>query len=49
MIKKGIWLVWLVLVIGWNFSYPTALPYEDVFVTVCLSFLLKYLERVFGK
>jgi hypothetical protein len=49
MNKKVIWLMWLALVIGWNFRYPTALPYEDVFVTVCLSFLIKYVERGFGK
>jgi hypothetical protein len=49
MNKKVIWLIWLVLVIAWNFKYPSALPYEDVFVTACLAFLVRYIEKGFDK
>ena len=33
------WLVWLVLVILWNYSYPEASPFLDVIVAVMLSLL----------
>jgi len=49
MKKKIILIVWLVLVIAWNFQYPSALPYEDVFVTVVLAFLVRYFEKWFDK
>tara|TARA_B110001454_G_scaffold154525_1_gene143807 strand:- start:3554 stop:3700 length:147 start_codon:yes stop_codon:yes gene_type:complete len=46
---KVIWLIWLVLVIAWNVKYPLALPYEDVFVTTCLAFLVRHFEKGFEK
>ena len=33
------WLVWLALVILWNYSYPEAGPFLDIVVTVMLSIL----------
>ena len=33
------WLVWLVLVILWNYGYPEASPFFDVIVAVMLSLL----------
>jgi|TARA_B100001079_G_scaffold164835_1_gene141436 hypothetical protein len=45
MNKKIIFVVWLVLVIVWNYQYPSALPYEDVVVTACLAFLVRYFEK----
>ncbi|MDB9760792.1 hypothetical protein OAB59_02370 [Pelagibacteraceae bacterium] len=32
-----IWIVWLSLVIAWNFCYPEAKPIYDVLVAVFLS------------
>jgi len=44
----NIFVIWLILVIAWNFGYPTASPLEDVFVAVILAlfnlFLKKYLK-----
>tara|TARA_B100000575_G_C23056046_1_gene607974 strand:- start:608 stop:775 length:168 start_codon:yes stop_codon:yes gene_type:complete len=54
MIKKIsllIWSVWLVLVILWNYGYPSASPFEDVFVATILSLLnilfLKFIKKNF--
>ena len=33
------WLVWLVLVILWNYGYPEASPFLDVVVAIMLSLL----------
>tara|TARA_B100000579_G_scaffold363718_1_gene322373 strand:+ start:203 stop:343 length:141 start_codon:yes stop_codon:yes gene_type:complete len=35
----NIFVIWLVLVIAWNFGYPQASPMEDVIVAVILSIL----------
>ena len=44
----NIFIIWLVMVIAWNFSYPEASPLEDVVVAVILSLfnliLKKYLK-----
>jgi hypothetical protein len=39
MIKKINWLVWLLLVILWNYGFPEASPFKDVLVAVFLSIL----------
>tara|TARA_B100001093_G_scaffold216533_1_gene207774 strand:- start:185 stop:376 length:192 start_codon:yes stop_codon:yes gene_type:complete len=39
MIKKINWITWLLLVIGWNYSFPNASPFWDVLVAVFLSIL----------
>jgi len=39
MIEKSNWLVWLILVILWNFCFPEATPFQDVIVAVILSLL----------
>ena len=33
------WLVWLLLVILWNYGYPQATPLQDVIVAVFLSLI----------
>jgi hypothetical protein len=43
--RKTIYGIWLLLLIIWNYSFPDALPYEDVFVAVCLTCLVKYMEK----
>ena len=39
MLKKINWLIWLVLIILWNYGFPQAAPFEDVAVAVFLSIL----------
>jgi hypothetical protein len=39
MIKKLNWIMWLILVILWNFGFPEATPFHDVIVAVILSLL----------
>jgi len=43
--NKKIFLLWLFLVIIWNFGVPAAKPTHDVLVAIVLSFLAKGLER----
>jgi len=40
-----IFIIWLVMVIAWNFGYPQASPLEDVLVAVVLSLLSTFLKR----
>ena len=47
-IEYIIFSIWLVLVILWNYKFPDAIPFEDVFVTVCLALFAKSLERNLG-
>ncbi len=39
MMEKLIWLLWLILVILWNYGFPKASPFQDVVVAVILSLL----------
>ena len=34
-----VYIIWLIGVIGWNFSVPGATPIEDVLVAILLSIL----------
>jgi hypothetical protein len=53
MFKKINWLLWLLLVILWNYGFPNASPFHDVLVAVFLSILfiiiqlllLRYLQK----
>ena len=48
MVEKLNWLVWLILVILWNFGFPEATPLQDVIVAVILSLLfIIYLKKNF--
>ena len=47
--KKINWLVWLVLVIIWNYGYPEASPLLDVIIAVILSFVSIILMRFIKK
>ena len=38
-------LIWLVMVIAWNFGVPGAAPIYDVLVEVVLSLIAKELEK----
>ena len=41
----NIFIIWLVLVIAWNFGYPAASPLEDVLVAVILAFFNIFLKK----
>ena len=45
--KKEIyfWLLWLVLVILWNYGFPTAKPFFDVLVAVILSLIFILIKK----
>ena len=44
----NIFVIWLIMVIAWNFGYPEATPLEDVLVAVILALfnvlMKKYLK-----
>ena len=44
----NIFIIWLVMVIAWNFGYPEASPLEDVVVAVILSLFNLYFCPVNG-
>ena len=46
MIKKINWLVWLMLVILWNYGFPNATPLQDVLVAVILSILFIIIQML---
>ena len=39
MVEKLNWMIWLILVVLWNFGFPEATPFQDVVVAVILSLL----------
>ena len=41
----NIFVIWLVMVVAWNFGYPGATPLQDVIVAVILSLFNIYLEK----
>ncbi len=53
MSDKFNWIIWLILVILWNYCFPDATPLQDVIVAVILSLLfiiiklmrLRYLHK----
>lgn len=43
--NKKIFLMWLVLVIAWNFGVPRAAPLYDVLIAVLLSLFAKVVGK----
>ena len=43
----NVFVVWLILVIGWNFGYPDATPMEDVIIAILLSLFSIILKKKF--
>ena len=39
-----IFLIWLLLIVLWNFGFPNASPLFDVIMAILLSFLSRILE-----
>ena len=46
MLKKINWIIWLSLVILWNYGFPQASPFEDVMVAVFLSILFIIIQML---
>ena len=42
----NIFVIWLVMVIAWNFGYPEASPLQDVIVAIILSFFSTFLKKL---
>tara|TARA_Y100001970_G_scaffold183776_1_gene223505 strand:+ start:17 stop:163 length:147 start_codon:yes stop_codon:yes gene_type:complete len=40
-----IFIIWLLLVVLWNYGAPEATPFFDVFVATILSLIFKFLEK----
>ena len=41
----NVFIIWLVLVVAWNFGYPKASPLEDVVVAIILSLFSTVLKK----
>tara|TARA_S200000501_G_scaffold210282_1_gene197548 strand:- start:203 stop:367 length:165 start_codon:yes stop_codon:yes gene_type:complete len=41
------WIIWLILLIIWNYALPEATPLEDVLIGIALAMLLRVLQRHF--
>ena len=41
----NIFIIWLILVIAWNYGYPQASPLEDVIVAITLSLFSSILKK----
>ena len=41
-----IFVIWLILVIAWNFGYPEASPIEDVLVAIILALFNIFLKNL---
>ena len=44
MTNKMVFLLWVVLVMVWNYGFPEATPFQDVIAAICLSFFPKVLR-----
>ena len=45
-IEIFIWILWLTLVILWNYGYPEASPFFDVIVAIVLSIINIFIIRI---
>ena len=43
--NKKIFIIWLFLIVVWNFGFPNAVPIYDVLVAVLLYLFIKYLNN----
>ena len=41
----NVFVIWLVMVVAWNYGYPGATPLQDVIVAVILSLFNIYLKK----
>tara|TARA_B100001996_G_scaffold316801_1_gene259965 strand:+ start:380 stop:523 length:144 start_codon:yes stop_codon:yes gene_type:complete len=45
-VNKKIFFFWLLMVIIWNYGFPEAEPFYDVFVAVILSLISVRLQKI---
>jgi len=45
-LKKRIYIIWLVGIIAWNYSFPDVSPLADVMAAIALSIFSINLKRV---
>ena len=45
MTEKLNWLIWLILLILWNFGFPEASAFQDVVVAVILSLVFIIIKK----
>ena len=45
MVRKVTFSVWFISLIVWNYVFPEAAPWEDVFVGVCLYFFKRVMDK----
>ena len=46
MFERFNWIVWLILIILWNYGFPNASPFQDVVVAVILSLLFIIIKLI---
>jgi len=49
MIRKINWVIWLLLVILWNYGFPQASPFMDVIVAVFLSIFFIIIQLLLSR
>ena len=43
--NMNIFIIWLIMVISWNYGYPQASPLEDVIVAILLSLFSNFIKK----
>ena len=41
-----VYIIWLIMVIAWNYGFPTASPFEDVLMAMIIGFIAFKLKKV---
>tara|TARA_Y100000746_G_scaffold196610_1_gene178909 strand:- start:134 stop:277 length:144 start_codon:yes stop_codon:yes gene_type:complete len=45
-VNKKIFFFWLLMVLIWNYGFPEAKPFYDVFVAIILSLISMRLKKI---
>ena len=40
-----VYLIWLILVVLWNFGVPSAAPFEDVMMAIIIGFVAHIIKK----
>ena len=49
LVRKITFSIWLISLIVWNYAFPGAAPWEDVFVSVGLYMFKKTMDKTFNE
>ena len=44
--RKIIWIIWLILVVIWNYGYPQASPLQDVLAAIIFWIISTFLQKI---